>query len=258
MRSSGGSPGPGGEYAAPGDVSLRESDGALVSSEQYRQWYAAHQGLDRRIASRFGALLRPSSPTERTIDRAVAYLNSEPRAREAIRRSGLSVRDFVLTTVALEQEMRVASQTGSRSADTLRVGSLYPYPYPYPTDTTARPAYQSVPNPYPLPPPATPYPMTAPAHGTPTGALPQPRDTARRVDTVYVPSPARRDSAPRRDVFWSRDTTVRRDTAPGRDTLQRRDTTPRRDTIIRPDTTARPPVPRDTMLVATSGPRSTS
>jgi hypothetical protein len=264
-RSSGSNPGSGGgaEYTTPGDVSLRESDGGgVVSSEQYRQWYTAHQGLDRRISSRFGALLQPSAATERTIDRAVAYLNSEPRARDAIRRSGMSVRDFVVTTVALEQEMRVASQTGIRPIDTMRVSSVYPYPYPYPSDTMAPSAYGSVPNPYPLPPPATPYPMTPPAYTPPPQptyppptytppaySLPQPRDTARRVDTVYVQPPVRRDTTPSRPLFPARDTMpVRRDTSI---TLPRRDTTIRRDTAIRRDTTPRPIVPRDTNAVDT-------
>jgi hypothetical protein len=241
----------GAENADAGDVSLTEvTEGGVVSSEQYRQWYAAHQSLDRRIASRFGALLQPSAPTERTIDRAVAFLNGEPRARDAIRRSGMSVRAFVLTTIALEQEMRVASQTGMQPMDTMRVSSVYPYPYPYPTDTMTAPSYQSVPNPYPMPPPATPYPMTPPAYTPPTYTpptytLPQPRDTARRVDTVYVPEPVRRDTARARDMFWTRDTTpVRRDTSR---ILPRRDTLPKRDTLVRRDTTPRPLVPRDTL-----------
>ena len=250
----------GAENAAAGDVSLTEvTEDGVVSSEQYRQWYAAHQGLDRRISSRFGALLQPSAPTERSIDRAVAFLNGEPRARDAIRRSGMSVRAFVLTTIALEQEMRVASQTGLQPMDTMRVGSVYPYPYPYPSDTMAASAYQSVPNPYPLPPPATPYPMTPPtaaaptytppAYTPPTYTLPPPRDTARRVDTVYVPEPVRRDTTRPRVMFWSRDTTLmRRDTSP---LPPRRDTVARRDTSVRRDTTPRPLVPRDTLPVDT-------
>jgi hypothetical protein len=95
-------------YNSAGEVSLTDG-GSLeysITSDTYRKWYTAQQGLDRRIASRYGALLQPSSPSERSIDRAVQYLTNEPQAREAIERAGLSIRQFVVTTVALEHARR--------------------------------------------------------------------------------------------------------------------------------------------------------
>ena len=171
-----------------GDVAL--SDGSqlhfVITSQRYKQWEAARAGLSRSVVARFGEILQPKSPTQRSIDRAVAYLESNPSARQAIERTGMSVRDFVLMTVALEQEMRLANGQGA-SANREPI----PPSYPYPTDTGIRPP-----------------PMPAP--------MPAPRvDTVRR-DTVIMP-------APRRDTV-KRDT-AKRDTiaAPPRDTS--RDTT---------------------------------
>ena len=256
-------------YNSAGEVSLTDG-GSLeysITSDSYRKWYAAHQGLDRRIASRFGALLQPSSPSERSIDRAVRYLSSEPQARDAIERAGMSIREFVVTTVALEQEMRVASERGA-TVDTMPLAVPYPsaldsgyassaYPPPtYPYPTTPYPS--ATPYPYPpapaYPPTYTPYPV------------PGQVDSARRVDTVYMP---RRDTLPQyRDVLTQRRDTIlpRRDSTlpplqlsprrdsltPRRDTLlPRRDTTIRRDTMVKRDTLIR----RDTLRPRPDTPR---
>jgi hypothetical protein len=102
-----------------GEVELADGTrlGFVITSDRYKQWDAGRRGWGRGVASHFGNLLQPKSPTRRTIDRAVAYLESQGRARQAIERAGMSVRDFVLMTVALEQEMQLASgQGGVRSA----------------------------------------------------------------------------------------------------------------------------------------------
>src|SRR5687767_11129489 len=149
--------------SSSGEVALSDG-GSLefsITSEQYKQWYAAQQALDKRVASRFGALLQPASPSERSIRRAVEYLESQPSARQAIERAGMSVRGFVVTTVALEQEMRVASESGQRPPDTMPAMPAplpYPYPTPYPRDSLYPAPY---PTPAPYPPPAYPpaYPV---------------------------------------------------------------------------------------------------
>jgi hypothetical protein len=251
-------------YNSSGEVALSDG-GSLefsITSESYKQWYRAQQGLDRRIASRFGALLQPSSPSEKTIDRAVEYLRGEPKARDAIERAGMSIREFVVTTVALEQEMRVASERGDRPLDTLAMSTLYPpdslyppaytpyapaYPPPYPPPAYPPPAYppSTYPSPaYPTPAPTypTPYPPGSPTNPAPPAypVLPERRvDTTRRTDTVYLPQ---RDTARREPVRGRVDTLwTRRDSIlPRRDTLTRRDSI-RRDTLLPP----RPP--RDTL-----------
>ena len=97
-----------------GDVAL--ADGShlqfVITSERYKQWEAARSGLRKNVSARFGQLLRPKSPTEKTIERAVAFLETDVDAKESIERTGMSVRDFVLMTVALEQEMRTVGGEG--------------------------------------------------------------------------------------------------------------------------------------------------
>ena len=88
---------------------------ALASNVDYRitdanfaQWEKAQRNLEKLPRSAI-----PSSPgVGRTaVDRAVSRLESSPQARTAIERTGLSVREFVLQTIALAQ-VAEAAQTG--------------------------------------------------------------------------------------------------------------------------------------------------
>jgi hypothetical protein len=211
-----------------GEVSLSDG-GSLqysITSDRYKQWDAARRGLDRRMASRFGALLQPASPSERSIAKAVQYLEGELRAKQAIERAGMSVRDFVVMTVALEQEMRLASSRGSPEPMPM------PAPYPPPLDSTSMSARaDSLPRidtafvpPKPLPPPRFLPTDTMPSLPPRRDTIVTPRDTlAPRRDTVV----------PRRDtVVPRRDTIAQPKPAPPRDTL--RDTTKIRDTLSIP------------------------
>jgi hypothetical protein len=72
-----------------------------LTDANFAQWELAQQYLDDLPRS---ALPGPSGGGRgNAIDRAVARLESSPRARTAIERTGLSVRDFVLATIALAQ-----------------------------------------------------------------------------------------------------------------------------------------------------------
>jgi hypothetical protein len=171
-----------------GDVEL--ADGSrlqfVITSERYKQWDAARSALRPNVAARFGALLQPKSPSEKTIDRAVAFLETDVASREAIDRTGMSVKDFVLMTVALEQEMRAVADRGAQRPQP----SPMPAPLPSPVDSGADPR-----------PPAT-------APSTPRV------DTAVKPDMIFT-SQRRDTSAPKRDTA-----TVPK---PSRDTV--RDTT---------------------------------
>ncbi len=191
-----------------GEVQL--SDGRRlpysVTSERYRQWDAAQRALDVSAAQRFGDVLESRNPSQESIDRAVEFLDSDDVSREAISRAGLTVRDFVMTTVALEQEMRLASGQGRPSRTE---PPPLPEPYPPVVDTFAPMPVDSIPaNPYPASPanPASPYPVDSP---------PPPRvDSPRRVDTLYptpYPVPSTPVPAPIL-VPRPRDTTLPRDT----------------------------------------------
>ena len=84
-----------------------------VTDERYRQWVAAQRALDALPDLPPPPRLDAWRVTQADIDRAVSYLEGEPRARQAIARAGLTPRDYVLTTVALDQALVVAS--GSRA-----------------------------------------------------------------------------------------------------------------------------------------------
>jgi hypothetical protein len=71
-----------------------------LTDANYSQWEQAQRFLDALPRSAFtGAPSASGNP----IDNAVATLESSPRARTAIERTGLSVKDFVLETIALAQ-----------------------------------------------------------------------------------------------------------------------------------------------------------
>lgn len=185
-----------------GEVALADG-GSLefaITSEQYKRWDRARRGIDRRVAARFGEILQPDAPTERSIDAAVTYLESEPSARRSIERAGMSVRGFVVMTVALEQEMRVAS--GQPAVRQPEPNSL-PYDFP-PYDTTL---IQPAPTPYPSPYP-TPYPAPVDTYRVDTAFPVPPRDT---VPRVVIPAP-RRDTIYRQTPTIFRRDTVRPDT----------------------------------------------
>jgi hypothetical protein len=71
-----------------------------LTDASYVQWEQAQRFLDALPRSAFAAA---SDGSGNPIDNAVATLESSPRARTAIERTGLSVRDFVLETIALAQ-----------------------------------------------------------------------------------------------------------------------------------------------------------
>jgi hypothetical protein len=86
--------------SAPVDFQLNE--------DNFAKWEIAERNLDRIPAGDFA---KASTQGGSAIDRAVSRLESSPRARKAIESAGLSVRDFVLETVALAQSVQ-ASQVG--------------------------------------------------------------------------------------------------------------------------------------------------
>lgn len=99
-----------------GDV-LRDSSYAAIdyalTSDNYKKWVAAQQALD-------SAGIRPieridvRSVSDDDIDRVTGSLESQPPARAAIESAGLSVRDFVLTTIALAQSWDAVNGPSAR------------------------------------------------------------------------------------------------------------------------------------------------
>lgn len=83
-----------------------------ITNDNFARWEAAQNNLDALPRS----AIRPTSTAGgNAVDRAVARLESSPRARRAIERAGLSVREFVLATIALAQATE-AAQTGKSTS----------------------------------------------------------------------------------------------------------------------------------------------
>jgi hypothetical protein len=97
-------------HRAGGDVMLADG-GRLayeITSDRYRQWETARRALR---AAKIGLSMQidPLRVTESEIQRAVGLFERNRKARGLIESTGMSVRDYVLTTLALEQQMAVAS-----------------------------------------------------------------------------------------------------------------------------------------------------
>jgi hypothetical protein len=79
-----------------------------ITSDRYRQWEAARRALRAQRIS-LSMRLDPLRVSEADIQRAVDFFERNGKARRAIEGTGMSVRDYVLTTLALEQQMAVAN-----------------------------------------------------------------------------------------------------------------------------------------------------
>jgi hypothetical protein len=87
-----------------------------ITSQRYTQWETARRAL-RAAKLGLSMTIDPLRPTERDIQKAVDYFERNGRARRIIEDAGLTARDYVLTTLALEQQMAVASgRWGDREA----------------------------------------------------------------------------------------------------------------------------------------------
>ncbi|MFN2637809.1 MAG: hypothetical protein ABR585_12360 [Gemmatimonadaceae bacterium] len=85
-----------------------------LTDANFSRWEEAQSNLDALPRSAFR--VASGTPAQgNAIDRAVARLQGSPRARRAIETSGISVRDFVLETVALAQATE-AAQTGKSTS----------------------------------------------------------------------------------------------------------------------------------------------
>ena len=85
-----------------------------LTDDNFARWAEAQSNLDDLPRS---AIPSKAPSGRNAIDRAVARLESSPRARQAIETAGLSVRDFVLETVALAQAAEAAETGKSTSAE---------------------------------------------------------------------------------------------------------------------------------------------
>jgi hypothetical protein len=88
--------------AAVGEVAALDYE---VTPDRYQRWVAAQKALDATPNLPAPPKIDPMRFGEPEIRRAVEYLEGDPRARAALARAGISARDYVLTTVALDQAL---------------------------------------------------------------------------------------------------------------------------------------------------------
>lgn len=88
-----------------------------LTDDRYRRWVAAQRVLDTLSGLPAPPRFDTWHVTDAEIDHAVAFLESQPRARRAIEGVGMGVRDYVLTTVALDQALFVSSGRAGAPTD---------------------------------------------------------------------------------------------------------------------------------------------
>lgn len=87
----------------------------VVTSETYRKWMAAEQRLAAIGVPELSARIPLAATDDERREAVEAMLEEEPRVREAIEGSDLSVEDYVATTIALDQATAPAL-AGGRAA----------------------------------------------------------------------------------------------------------------------------------------------
>lgn len=87
-----------------------------VTPDRYQRWVAAQQTLDAIPGLPEPPKIDPMRLGDAEIRRAVEYLERDTRSRAALGRAGISARDYVLTTVALDQALVTASSVGAARA----------------------------------------------------------------------------------------------------------------------------------------------
>jgi hypothetical protein len=91
---------------AAGEVAALDYE---VTPDRYQRWVGAQQALDAIPDLPAPPKIDPMRLDQQAIQRAVEYLEGDPRSRAALARAGISARDYVLTTVALDQALVTAS-----------------------------------------------------------------------------------------------------------------------------------------------------
>lgn len=114
----------GGVRADSGAVPMRVSDLPLTR-QRVEDWRGAQRALSAVPDDTTFVPVRANDEVPSTeVDRAVAYLSSRPDSRRAIEQSGLSVRDYVLTALALERAEQARLLPAGAAGQALPPGNL--------------------------------------------------------------------------------------------------------------------------------------
>ena len=167
-----------------------------VTSDTYRRWMVAQQAIGRSAIGAGIARLGRRALTQRELDDAVRKVEDDAVARAAVENAGMSPREFVYATIAMEQAMTVArgglaprrddGGVAARNAELARRHEAEIMASGTGADTVAMPpGYEPLPLPEPMP---SPEPLPVP-----------PLDTsARPRDTTRLPTPAPAQPVPAR------------------------------------------------------------
>lgn len=114
----------GGVRADSGAVPMRVSDYRLT-----RPGVNSWRGAQRSLAAMqddttFVPVRTDGEISDAEVDRLVRDLEDRPESRRAIEQSGLSVRDYVLTTLALERAERARASSEAVARRSLPIGNL--------------------------------------------------------------------------------------------------------------------------------------
>ncbi|GAC1697269.1 MAG: hypothetical protein NVS9B3_15030 [Gemmatimonadaceae bacterium] len=88
-----------------------------VTPDRYNRWSTAQRSLDALPIAELTPRLPLRETSDADVDRAVAYVERNSDARRAVDRSGLSARDYVLTSLALSQALAETRDGGVRFSD---------------------------------------------------------------------------------------------------------------------------------------------
>ena len=84
-----------------------------ISSDRYNQWLRAQAALDS-VGVDASERIDVRNVSDGDVDRVVRSLDTQANAKAAIESADMSVRDFVLTTVALAQSWDAVNRPGTR------------------------------------------------------------------------------------------------------------------------------------------------
>ena len=89
------------------DTAIREIDQFQLTSQGLQRWTQAKHAMDSLHAANpeVEARMRAATPPK-TVDEAGKRFDAEPQMRAALKQSGLTGKDFLLTSIALQQAMK--------------------------------------------------------------------------------------------------------------------------------------------------------
>ena len=89
------------------DTAIREIDQFRLTQQGFQRWAQAKHAIDSLHATNPEVETRMKAATPpKTVDEAGKRFDDEPMMRAALKQSGLSGKDFLLTSIALQQAMK--------------------------------------------------------------------------------------------------------------------------------------------------------